>query len=497
MDLAARWEEGRKHRYDCGILTGLMRAQVPVLDFVEWYIDDLAPGRAHSVLPLNSPSTNQHCTHQAALLFLAADYTGGLTLGTLVSDWPVVGIHPVAPGEKALALWLVKGEIKFLRPSVGRLDIEAEVDPERFERILKRFDQGKPVIETVTVRFRNGTVDVAEAVVTYFGRESDRLRADGVAPDKVNILYQHKLVSSAEMIAGVRAREHGGLFEDPFAAQIAGEHGLALAGRFCERSPQIGGMVAARTRHLDDQIRAFVHNGGRDLVLLGAGYDLRPFRLDLPEGMCVYEVDFPTVLADRQRRLNEMGLADPPGVRRIPVALDLRTMPLAAALSGLADDTAPLFVAWEGMSMYFDEAEVRAILGGIAPVLKNNRSRLWFDYVDERAIRNPEILPEVAAFLEGMQLLGEPFVFGTTSVETFMESNEYRCLEVVSSDVFLPASTDPIYALYRFCVATAADEVAAVPDAPSAPLWVAHGSHEPTPAAPQHDVPSITPITPK
>jgi methyltransferase (TIGR00027 family) len=490
------WEEEKKYRYNCEILTGLLRGQVPVLDYVQWHVDDLDQGMARTVLPLNSPSTNQHCTHQAALLFLSADYTGGIALASLMPGWPVVGVHPVGPREKSMALWLVKGEIKYLRPSVGRLDIVAEIEPERFDRVRRRFAQGRAVLETVTVRFRNGDVDVAEAEMVYFARQTDRLRADGVSPDKVNILYQHKLVSSAELIAGVRARESGGLFEDPFAARIAGEHGIALAARFCDRSPQLGGMVAARTRHLDEQILKFVHNGGRDLVLLGAGYDLRPFRLDLPDGMCVYEVDFPTVLTDRQRRLTELGITDPPNMRRIPVSIDLRTTPLAVALGDIAGGTDPIFVAWEGMSMYFEEAEVRAILDGIAPVLKNNRSRLWFDCVDERAIRTPEIFPEVAAFMNGMQLLGEPFVFGTSSVEAFMKSNDYRCLEVVSSDVFLADTSDPVYSIYRFCVAAAAYEMA--PEGIEAgAVWVAHKPHEVSSTQPQHELPAKKISSPK
>ena len=85
-------------------------------------------GLAHTVLPLISSSTNQHCTHQAALFFLAADYTGGIALASLISDWPVVGVHPIASSDKSMALWLVKGEVKYLRPSVGRLDVIAKVD---------------------------------------------------------------------------------------------------------------------------------------------------------------------------------------------------------------------------------------------------------------------------------------------------------------------------------------------------------------------------------
>ena len=97
---------------------------------------------------------------------------------------------------------------------------------------------------------------MAEATATYFARQSDKLRAEGISTDRVNALYQLKLTSSAEMIAGVRARETGTLFEDPYAYHMAGQHGVAIANRFCERTPQLGGMVAARTRHLDDALRA-------------------------------------------------------------------------------------------------------------------------------------------------------------------------------------------------------------------------------------------------
>ena len=39
--------------------------------------------------------------------------------------------------------------------------------------------------------------------------------------------------------------------------------------------------------------------------------------------------------------------------------------------------------------------------------------------------------------MTGMQLLGEPFVFGVESAREFMESNGFRCHQSVSSDVFL------------------------------------------------------------
>ena len=472
----AEWEREKGFRYNCNVLTSLLRKQVPVLDFVKWRVTMIEQGLTHTVLPLISPSTNQHCTHQAAAFFLAADYTGGIALASLIPGWPVVGVHPVAPSEKTMALWLVKGEIKYFRPSVDRLDVVAQVDPERHERIRKRFMAGKPVLESITIHFRNGTVDIAEATMTYYARQSEKLRSEGGSPEKVNVLYQHKLISSAELIAGVRAREHGTLFEDPYASRIAGEHGTALAARFYEKSPQLGGMVAARTRHLDMQIMEFVENGGKQLVFLGTGYDMRPFRLSLPRGMHIYELDFPAVLADRQRRLDEFGVNEPPGVRRIQVPIDLRVTTLVSALKDQIDFSAAVFVAWEGMSMYFEEPEVRSILRGISAVLKHDNSRLWADFVSEEAIFNPEIFSEVAAFMKGMQLLGEPFVFGTRSVKAFMRSNGFRCHEVVSSDVFTEKA-DPVHSIYSFCLASLDGKTLATEDQQDAVSWITHAAH--------------------
>jgi len=451
---AQSWQEDQGQRYNPEVVTSLLREQVPVLGYCRWYVEEIVPGRSHTVLPLNEACTNQHCTHQAALLFLSADYTGGIAVGSLLARWPAIGVHPVRAAEKSMAMWLVKGDIKYFRPSCGRLDVHAEVEADRHDRLRKRYLQGKTVLETVTVRFRNGDVDVAEAVMTYYARQSDKLRNDGATADKVNVLYRHKLISSAELIAGVRAQESGGIFEDPYALQVAGEHGLALASRFCDRSPQLGGMVAARTRHLDEQILEFAERGGRDLILLGAGYDMRPLRLPLPDGMRVYELDFPAVLDDRQQRIADAGWQVPPGIERIAVPIDLRVTPLAEAMAPHWLPDRPVFIAWEGMSMYFEEPELRTILRGIAPVLGHPSSAIWIDFVDARAVNTPEIYPEVAAFCRGMELLGEPFVFGVDSISDFLESNGFTCLGTASSNVYFPDNRDPIYTLYNFCLAS-------------------------------------------
>jgi methyltransferase (TIGR00027 family) len=454
------WDQDRATRLEPVEFTKLLREQVPVLEFVQWEIKEVDLGGAETILPLNAQSTNQHFTHQAALLVLAADYTGGVALASLLTGWPVLGVHPVA-SRYSVSMWLLKVDIKFLRPSVADLTVTAKIDPDLHERIQKRFFEGKTVVETINIEFRNGDTPVAEATATYFARQSDKLRAEGISTERVNTLYQLKLTSSAEMIAGVRARETGKLFDDPYAYHMAGQHGVAIANRFCDRTPQLGGMVAARTRHLDDTLRNFVRAGGRQVVNVGVGWDMRAFRLDLPAGVKFYELDFPTTLEERRRRLAQQDVVDRPGITRIEAPIDLRTMSLADVLNGQIDLDQPILLAWEGMSMYFSEEEVLTILEGMRPLLRHPDSLLWLDLVDREPVETPERFPvPIQQFMRGMRVLGEPFTFGVDDAEAFLQSADLRCLEAVRSDAYLSDKDDPVYSVYQFCVASRAAEPA-------------------------------------
>ena len=127
--------------------------------------------------------------------------------------------------------------------------------------------------------------------------------------------------------------------------------------------------------------------------------------------------------------------------------------------------------------MYFEEPEVRQMLAGMAPLLTNNRSRLWLDLVDRRAVVRAGNLPEVNAFMSAMQMLGEPFVFGVDSPREFMESNGLTCHQSVPSDLFFRDAPDPVYSIYHFCTASAE----AAPIVVEQPSWTAHAAHAPIP----------------
>lgn len=445
------WKDDLALRMDPPLVTNFMREQIPVLDFVDWKVTSVRPGEVETVLPLNPPSTNQHFTHQAALIMLSADYSGGTALATLFWGWPVVGVHPV-DSPKSVSMWLLKVEMKYIRPSTADLRVRAVIAPERREKIQRRFLAGKPIIESLTMQFMNDDELVAEGTCTYFARQSTALRSNGIDSSKVNSLYALKLTSSAEMIAGVRAQESGDLFVDPYAADMAGQHGMAVATRFCQRTPQLGPMVAARTRHLDDVMKNFIAEGGRHIVNVGVGWDMRAFRMELPEGTTFYELDFPTTLDERKLRIDQLGMMDQPGVVRHQLPIDLRTMSLQETLAGHLPADEPILVIWEGMSMYFDEPGVTGILKDMKSLLSHPDSLLWLDMVDREPVVNPSAFSaSIQNFMRGMQVLGEPFTFGNDTPAEFINQCGLRCIDVVTSDLYFPESADSVYSIYQFC----------------------------------------------
>jgi methyltransferase (TIGR00027 family) len=67
----------------------------------------------------------------------------------------------------------------------------------------------------------------------------------------------------------------------------------------------IYGVQICRTRYIDDVVQAAISQGIKQLVILGAGYDTRPYRLPEMESVKVFEVDLPAVQDDKKKKLQK------------------------------------------------------------------------------------------------------------------------------------------------------------------------------------------------
>src|SRR5262245_3385222 len=125
-------------------------------------------------------------------------------------------------------------------------------------------------------------------------------------------MIQDQASRTAQYMAFFRALETARpsefrLFEDRFAKLFLSPR-LKSISEFC-KNPIINRLVwafvdyrwpgaltsaVARTRFIDDEVKLELKSGARQVIILGAGYDTRPYRLMEMAKVLVYEVDHPS-----------------------------------------------------------------------------------------------------------------------------------------------------------------------------------------------------------
>lgn len=451
-EFSVSWEEDFANRVNPRLMTELLHRAVPVLRYSDWRILHVEEGLCQSLLPLNVATTNQHGTHQAALISLSADYTGGMALTTLLRGVPLAGIHRCTADESA-SLWLASMAVKFRAPSSGHLTATCRIREETAHDIQQRYFNGDRVLATLPVEFRSNGDLVANAEMKYFAQPSAKLVPTVEHPSR-SALFNHKLKASARMIAGVRAQaaRRGNLrFDNGSDAIAAGPHGELLAARLQSVLPQLTDMVHARTQHGDETIR-WIPNL-RQVVLVGAGLDLRPVRLaaEFPR-VQFFEMDLPEMLEERERIIAQIPSAE--SSRRTAVAVDFRTDDINDVLvrtPGFNPGIPTLYI-YEGCSMYFTESENGRILSSIRSLMCHPLSRLWIDVVNTDVAEGRATDAGIAGFLDGMEELGERFVFGVDDAASWLRSLGFGSIRYRTCGDYLKES-DPVYATYSFAVA--------------------------------------------
>jgi len=167
--------------------------------------------------------------------------------------------------------------------------------------------------------------------------------------------------------------------------------------------------MQVRTRLLDDAVRGFVERGGRQLVLLGAGYDCRALRLPELAGSRVFEVDHSATQGHKRVVLARLHVESPAQY----VEWDFETRPmdeLGATLAETGHDPArPTLTIWEGVTMYLTEGAIDASLRAIASWSAPG-SELAMTYFAKSRLTRPSLATRAVQAV--VQRIGEPWKFG-------------------------------------------------------------------------------------
>ena len=114
-----------------------------------------------------------------------------------------------------------------------------------------------------------------------------------------------------------------------------------------------------RTRFFDYHLLWALASDVRQIVLVGAGYDLRALRFRTP-GVRFFELDLPDTQSDKRYRLADLGLTDA-DITFVPIDLAHGTLGNDLVAAG-HDRSRPSLFLCEGLLLYLDTATVRSLL---------------------------------------------------------------------------------------------------------------------------------------
>lgn len=207
------------------------------------------------------------------------------------------------------------------------------------------------------------------------------------------------------------------LFEDHFASGFLNfkykaalkllllpKIGSAILSRRERKHPGMIGNFLCRTRYIDDLVKAALDTKLEQVVILGAGFDTRPYRITGIEQVRVYELDHPVTQKWKIKRVKRIFGSIPSHVTF--VAIDFERMALEDVMTKTSFNAGSktIFI-WEGVSQYIEAKASDATLRYLSSVA-TPQSQIIFTYINSR------ILEENMAIIAHHEKLGEPWIFG-------------------------------------------------------------------------------------
>jgi methyltransferase (TIGR00027 family) len=227
---------------------------------------------------------------------------------------------------------------------------------------------------------------------------------------------------------------------DPYARQFVPAwmyflFGFSIKSGYAElRGPGVNGFLVARERYIDDVLQSFLNKDLRQLVILGAGYDSRPYRFDLQGRVKTFEVDHPFTQADKLAKVQRIFSKIPEHVTYIPVDFNTQTLSERLPSSGYDPGLFSLFI-WQGVTMYLTSAGVDSTLDFIAKNAPPG-SAVVFDYVYQEVLDGIHKQSEISSMRRYRFITGEGLTFGIPegTVDAFLVERGFQQVRGINRD---------------------------------------------------------------
>ncbi len=227
---------------------------------------------------------------------------------------------------------------------------------------------------------------------------------------------------------------------DPYARQFIPAWMYHILGFFIKsgyterRGPGVNGFLVARDRYIDDVLIRFLEEGLEQLVILGAGYDSRPYRFDLSGWVKTLEVDHPTTQIDKLKKVQAIFGKIPKHVSYVAIDFNIQMLEECLLATEYDPQLKTLFI-WQGVLMYLTNEAVDATLRFVVNH-SGPGSAIVFDYIYRAVLDGDQRQNEVINMRRYRFMTGEGLTFGIPEgeIEAFLNVRGFRQVEDVNVD---------------------------------------------------------------
>jgi len=203
--------------------------------------------------------------------------------------------------------------------------------------------------------------------------------------------------------------------------------------------PGASNSIVARVRFFDDIVKSSINEGLEQLVILGAGYDTRAYRIEGLDNVKVFEVDYPATQSIKIEKITEIFGSLPDHVTYVPMDLELDKFGRQLLESGYNKSLKTLFIM-EGLLMYLSPEIVDEILSFIVHN-SGKGSAIIFDYIPLSVVGGTCKLETGQNWRNGVMAVGEPFLFGIKDgeIQSFLVQRGFKNIKNMASEDYKKA----------------------------------------------------------
>ena len=199
--------------------------------------------------------------------------------------------------------------------------------------------------------------------------------------------------------------------------------------------------LISRTRFIDDLINESAAKGIEQYVILGAGYDTRAHRLELPSSIKIFEVDQVEVQATKRSKLPKE-LTDLENITYVAVDFNRHSLTERLIDEGFDQSKSTIFTL-EGVSQYITKEALNSTIKEVAKLTQKARSLFFLSYVNELLDKNPKACfgtgypgakKRASLIRYGSAKVGEPWIsfYSTEDIESLLSKNDYTIIDNVT-----------------------------------------------------------------